>query len=349
MKTDGSNAGDKQVATQSSPTMLSYINSMVKEIERALPKTITVERMTRIFMTAISKNPQLGQCSRESFLGSMLTAAQLGLEVNTPLGHSYLIPRFNKKKNVLECGFQMGYQGIIDLCYRTGMYARIKAVSVMDGDVFDYQCGTSAYIKHVPKHKSNRVTHIYAIYTLTNGGEDFEVWSYDEVIDHAKTYSDTWDDVKQEFKYGSAWRDDPVSMGKKTVLIALLKYAQKSVDVARAASADGHVMTVRTIYDGEARTVVAEPEYTPAGETEPAQGGYNEEGDGSASEGSEESRAGIAEPSQEGKVQQSAEKKPAVKTAAAPAKKTDAQIQQDLLDEAAELGMTGTVPPDFEA
>ena len=284
MKTDGSNAGEKQVATQGGTTMLSYINSMVKEIERALPKTITAERMTRIFMTALSKNPQLGQCTRESFLGSMLTAAQLGLEVNTPLGHAYLIPRFNNRKKVLECGFQMGYQGIIDLCYRTGMYARIKAVAVMEGDSLDYQCGTCAYLKHIPKHKSMKVTHIYAIYTLINGGEDFEVWTYEEVMEHAEIYSDTWDKEKQDFKYGSAWKDDPVAMGKKTVLIALLKYAQKSVDVARAVGADGNAMTVRTVYDGEFRTVVAEPEFTPANETETTQeNGGDEKGDAEGS------------------------------------------------------------------
>ena len=124
--------------------------------------------------------------------------------------------------------------------------------------------------------------------------------------------------------------------------------------------ADGNAMTVRTVYDGEFRTVVAEPEFTPANETETTQeNGRDEQGDAEGSETTAAAdRPGIAEPSQEGKVSQLAtaaasgapKAEPVtIKTAPAPVKKTEAQIQQDLIAEAQELGMTGTVPPDFEA
>lgn len=51
-----------------------------------------------------------------SFLAALMNAAQLGLEPNTPLGQAYLIPY--KNKSVLECQFQIGYKGLIDLAYR---------------------------------------------------------------------------------------------------------------------------------------------------------------------------------------------------------------------------------------
>ena len=37
-----------------------------------------------------------------------MTAAQLGVEPNTPLGQAYLIPFWNSKVRALECQFQLG-------------------------------------------------------------------------------------------------------------------------------------------------------------------------------------------------------------------------------------------------
>lgn len=87
-------------------TMRDYIKSMEGEIAKALPSVITPERFTRIVTTALSSNPELGNCSPQSFLGAMMTAAQLGLEPNTPLGQAYLLPYRNK--GILECQFQIG-------------------------------------------------------------------------------------------------------------------------------------------------------------------------------------------------------------------------------------------------
>ena len=71
------------------------IRSLVKEMEtqiaKALPKTITPERFTRIALTALSTTPALNNCTQQSFLGALMSAAQLGLEPNTPLGQAYLI------------------------------------------------------------------------------------------------------------------------------------------------------------------------------------------------------------------------------------------------------------------
>lgn len=87
-------------------TMRDYIKSMEGEIAKALPSVITPERFTRIVTTALSSNPELANTTPASFLGAMMTAAQLGLEPNTPLGQAYLLPYRNK--GVLECQFQLG-------------------------------------------------------------------------------------------------------------------------------------------------------------------------------------------------------------------------------------------------
>ena len=87
-------------------TMQQYIKSMESEISKALPTVITPERFTRMVLSAISVNPKLAECSPKSFLGAMMTAAQLGVEPNTALGQAYLIPF--KNHGVMECQFQLG-------------------------------------------------------------------------------------------------------------------------------------------------------------------------------------------------------------------------------------------------
>ena len=77
-------------------TMQAYIRQMEGEIRKALPAVMTPERFTRIILSALSSNPSLAQTTPQSFLGAMMTAAQLGVEPNTPLGQAYLIPFKNK-------------------------------------------------------------------------------------------------------------------------------------------------------------------------------------------------------------------------------------------------------------
>ena len=92
-------------------TMQSYIKAMEGEIKKALPSVITPERFTRMVLSAISVNQQLASCTPSSFLGAMMSAAQLGLEPNTALGQAYILPYSNHGK--LEAQFQLGYKGLI--------------------------------------------------------------------------------------------------------------------------------------------------------------------------------------------------------------------------------------------
>ena len=88
---------------------------------------------------------------------------------------------------------------------------------------------------HVPNPKgpSGEPIYYYALYELENGGVNFVVMSREELDAHAQRYS-------QAFKKGkeSPWQTNPDMMRLKTCIIRLLKYAPKSVEVARAVAAD---------------------------------------------------------------------------------------------------------------
>ena len=107
-----------------------------------------------------------------------MTSMQLGLEPNNSLGQAYIIPRKNKKLGKNEAQFQIGYQGLVDLAYRSGQYKNISAHEVYKEDQFDYELGTNMFIKHVPSQDRNfndKPVYYYAVYDLVNGGKSFDI------------------------------------------------------------------------------------------------------------------------------------------------------------------------------
>ena len=105
-------AGSAVKTNDGKANMQIYIKQMQGEIKKALPSVITPERFTRIVLSALSTNPKLAQTTPQSFLAAMMTAAQLGVEPNAPLGQAYLIPYFNSRTRCSECQFQLGYKGM---------------------------------------------------------------------------------------------------------------------------------------------------------------------------------------------------------------------------------------------
>lgn len=235
-------------------TMQQYIKSMEGEIAKALPSVITPERFTRIILSALSVNPKLGTCTPASFLGAMMTSAQLGLEVNTPLGQAYVLPYNNK--GVMEAQFQLGYKGLIDLAYRSGEVEVIQAHVVYEHDEFKCEYGLEPKLTHVPADSDRgEPVKVYAVFKTKSGGYGFEVMSMDDVRNHAAKYSKA---------YGSAyspWKTNFEEMAKKTVLKKVLKYAPLKSDFVRAAvqdevikkdlSADMYDVPSETVFEAE--------------------------------------------------------------------------------------------------
>lgn len=219
---------------QQKATMQQYIKQMEGEIKKALPSVITPERFTRIVLSALSTNPQLAATTPQSFLGAMMTAAQLGMEPNTPLGQAYLIPFRNH--GTLECQFQLGYKGLIDLAYRSGEVSVIQAQVVYENDEFTYSFGLDPQLKHIPAKKDRgNATHVYAMFRTKDGGYGFEVMSMDDILAHAKRYS-------KAFSNGP-WQTNPEEMAKKTVLKRVLKYAPLKSDFLRGMAQDETIKT----------------------------------------------------------------------------------------------------------
>lgn len=212
---------------QKPPTLAQLIERQKPEIARALPRHMNPDRMARIAVTVLRQTPKLAQCTPESFLGALMTCSQLGLEPG-PLGHAYLVPYKR------EVTFIPGYRGLVDLAYRSGQVATVKAQVVHEADEFDFEEGLDAYLKHKRSGADDPgpVIWVYALVKLKDGASNFVVMTVAEVEKIRK---------RSMAANNGPWVTDWKAMAKKTALKQLSKWMPLSPEFNQAVQHDGSV------------------------------------------------------------------------------------------------------------
>ena len=195
-------------------------------IKSALPVHMSADRFLRIALTCLQKTPKLMDCTPESFLGAVMTAAQLGLEPDGITGMAYLIPYAGK------VNFQPGFQGLMELARRSGEISQIIPRSVREGDEFRYNYGVDKDELHHIEGEGEvpgAITHVYCIVRMKDGTSSFEVWPIARIEAHRHRYSEA-----SKGKKDSPWETHFEAMAMKTLIIRALKYAPKSVELQKA-------------------------------------------------------------------------------------------------------------------
>lgn len=214
------------VKQDASKTVAAYFEKNIDKLKGALANTgLTPERMVRVVVNAIAKNPELQKCSQISLIGSVLQSAALGLEPNTPLQEAALIPYAG------TCTFQPMYRGLIKLA-RKGGVTEVFADAIREKDKYQVVRGLENDLKHeILLGDRGKAIAYYAVFKTADGGRDYEIMTIPE-IEAIKNRS-------QASKSGkSPWTTDFDEMAKKTVLKRLLKRAPMSVESAKAMDAD---------------------------------------------------------------------------------------------------------------
>ena len=206
------------------------IEGITPQLAKALPRHLTAERIARISLTALKENPQLAECDRSSLMGCLMQAAQLGLEPNSLMGQFYLIPRKTRRADgsrSMQCTAVLGYQGMIELAYRSGLVDNIYGHVVRDGDGFEYCLGLRPDLQHRRLAPSlARVTHAYAVAHLKNRGPIFVVLTREEIEARRNRGG--------RRRSHSAWDTDFEVMCVKTAIRALFTRMPKSSEIASA-------------------------------------------------------------------------------------------------------------------
>ncbi len=185
------------------------------------------EKFTRLALTTIRTVPKLKDCTVPSLLGALMACSQLGLEPGGPLGQAYLVPYGN------EATLIIGYQGFIDLMYRSDRVASVAAYAVYERDDFYFELGTSAHIQHRPKlDDRGELIATYGVAELVSGAKPFDVLSRGD-IELRRSRS------RAAMSKHSPWTTDFEAMARKTAIRQLFKWMPSSIQWQAAVSADG--------------------------------------------------------------------------------------------------------------
>lgn len=213
--------------TERKDDLATLLQKMSPEIARAVPKHVNPDRMVRIALTSLRMNPDLLNCSPASFLGCVMSAAQLGLEIGGPLALAYLIP-FKK-----ECTLIVSYRGMMNLARRSGMVTAIYAYDVREGDKFNYRLGLSPNIEHepseLPDREEKKITHVYAVAKLKDGEPIFTVLTLAQIQKYRN---------RSRAKDSGPWTTDFTAMALKTAVRRLFTWLPQSSEMALAAALD---------------------------------------------------------------------------------------------------------------
>lgn len=219
----------KKQTEKPEPTIRDLVRAQQPAIEAQLAGTINSGAFVRAALSTIMASDDLQRATPSSILGAIMLAAQLRLEIGPALGHFYLTPR--KVDGKQTCLPIIGYQGYIELAYRSGRIEKIETFLVRDGDKFDHGANSERgrFFDWTPQdYDEKRVwTGVVAMAKIRGAGT---VWAYlpkDKVLARRPSY---W--------ASTPWKTNEEEMARKTGIRALSPYLPKSVELGRALEAD---------------------------------------------------------------------------------------------------------------
>ena len=165
-------------------------------------------RFVHVSLMAITKNPDLKECTRVSLVTSIIEAAEVGLEPTGGVGGAWLVPFWNKGRTERRAQLIYDYRGVQHLI-REGGGGEVETTLVYQGDYFKVYRGSNPRIEHEPTYETNdpaKITHVYAV-AMDSG--KFEVMPRSE-IDRIRARAPGAND--------GPWVTDYGAQARKTVL-----------------------------------------------------------------------------------------------------------------------------------
>jgi recombination protein RecT len=207
-----------------------------KVIPAQMKASGALDRLMRLALSAVNRNPDLLKCTVNSLAVATMDCLALGLEPNTAMKQAYLIPFKNNKTMTTEAQLIIGYQGLIDLHYRSERVLTMYARVFYEKDTFVYKYGTSEFLDHTESRERDRGAALgaYAYAKMQNGAYRFLVMYEDEInCNHRNRSAAYVNDPKN-----GPWITDTAAMWQKTVIRELSKWIPKSPDIQKAFEAE---------------------------------------------------------------------------------------------------------------
>lgn len=214
------------------PSFIAKSPAMIKRFEAVIGKAAPA--FLAGIVAATQANSLLSDpktTDQSSLFAGGLVGATLNLSFVPSLGQAALVPYKGKVQ------FMIMTRGMIQLAQRSGQYRNINSDAVYS-DEYDDEDILSGELKihrvvggFRDQGDESQIIGFFAYIETVTGFKKTEYWTREEVINHAKKFSKTFDDRMNGFKPNTPWADNFVAMAKKTVLKSLLNhYGPMSVD-----------------------------------------------------------------------------------------------------------------------
>lgn len=193
-----------------------------RELARIVGDAVGADRVARMVITSIARNPALAECTPKSVLTSVYDAVQLGLPLDGR--HAHLVPYTVNGRKV--CKMIPDYKGLIQLALKSKIVTAITLETVCEND--DFQWDRGVITRHTVDWRNPRGEAFawYAVAKMAGGGEACVVISRSEA-----------EAAKARAKKGpkqSPWDTDFDEMAKKTAFKRLAKVMPVTPEFAEA-------------------------------------------------------------------------------------------------------------------
>ncbi|MDO5398781.1 MAG: recombinase RecT [bacterium] len=241
------------------------------EYQKLIRDTLAEPRVRQRFIanitTVVANTPALQDANPGSIISGALLAESLGLSMAPMLGYCYLVPFTeavkgadgkkiylldqngnhildeNKRwkfKTEKKAQFIMGYTGFIQLAIRSGVYKKISAFAVKEGEIKKKldpmtEDMVISFIDDEDERDAAPTCGYVAWFETKDGYRKVMYMSHKKMVKHADKYSPAFSasayekiqsgdmPQKEMWKYSSPWYTDFDMMGCKTMLRRLLK------------------------------------------------------------------------------------------------------------------------------
>jgi recombination protein RecT len=213
--------------------------AMKKQFLMALPPQIPIERFVRVAMTAISKAPDIADCTRESLYGAFMAAAQDGL---LPDGREAAIVKYGTAAQYMPMA-----RGILKKIRNSGELGMIHVELIHRDEEFTYHVDENGpHLFHKPQVFGSKgvIDGVYAIAKTKDGESYIEVMNREEV-EEVRAIS--------KAKNAGPWTQWWGEMAKKTVIRRLSKRLPMSTDL------DDLIRRDDQLHDVEAKVIDTDP------------------------------------------------------------------------------------------
>jgi recombination protein RecT len=203
-------------------SQIQLIEKMLKERRDRFEKILNdnADKFFTFFLNYVYKNPKLLYCEPSQLIALLIEISKLNLMIGYNLVD--IVPFYDNTKKKYLPTIIIGYQGYVELLYRSGHIKVVYAKIVKEKDKFEISYGTDGKLIHIPNFSEDNkeIIGAYAYAETIEGGRVYDFIPLSEI-----------QRIRQRSKMadGFAWVNDFEAMSKKTALRQLVKYLPKYV------------------------------------------------------------------------------------------------------------------------